>query len=183
SFAPAVGLLDNLPIYPKHQLQAALDAHTFGDAWGSTTKPGTMAGLGPFVAGEYVPGQRMTFTRNPHYWQKDAAGIALPYLDSIVLEFVKAQGAEVLRLEAGSIDLMTQADVRPEDIAALRRLRDQGTLQLVDAGVGVDPNALWFNLTPAAAAKNAKTRPCLSRAEFRQAISSAVDRDALVNTL
>ena len=93
---------------------------TFGTAWGTATKPGTMAGLGPFVVGEYVPGQRMTFTRNPHYWQKDAAGVALPYLDSIVMEFLASQDAEMLRLQAGSADLMTQADVRPEDIAALR---------------------------------------------------------------
>ena len=180
-FAPAVGLLDNIPIYPKHQLEAALDAHTFAEAWGLTTRPGTMAGLGPFVAGEYVPAQRMTFTRNPHYWQKDAAGVALPYLDSIVLEFVKTTDAEILRLEAGSIDLMTQADVRPQDIAALRRLRDQGALQLVDVGTGVDPNMLWFNLTPSPAARKAK--PYLQRTEFRQAVSYAVDRDAIVNTV
>ena len=179
-FAPAVGLLDNVPIYPKHQLEAALDGHTFADAWGPATKPGTMAGLGPFIAGEYVTGQRMTFTRNPHYWQKDAAGIALPYLDSIVLEFANPD-AEVLRLEAGTIDLMTQADVRPPDIAALRRLRDQGALQLADVGIGVDPNTLWFNLTPSAAAQKAK--PYLQRTEFRQAVSYAVDRDAIVSTV
>jgi peptide/nickel transport system substrate-binding protein len=89
----------------------------------------------------------------------------------------------MLRLQAGSLDLMTQADVRPEDIASLRRLRDQGTVQLAEPGVSVDPVALWFNLTPAAMAKHAKTKPYLTRAEFRQAIASAVDRDALVNTL
>ena len=36
----------------------------------STTPPGQMAGLGPFMVAEYVPGQRMTFARNPHYWQE-----------------------------------------------------------------------------------------------------------------
>jgi peptide/nickel transport system substrate-binding protein len=180
-FAPGVALLDNVPIYPKHQLQASLDAHTFADAWGPATKPGTIAGLGPFVAGEYVPGQRLTFTRNPRYWQKDAAGTQLPYLDSIVMEFVPNQDAEILRLEAGSVDLMSTADVRPEDIAALRKLRDQGSLQLVDVGVGVDPNVLWFNLTPGAKARAAK--PHLQRTEFRQAISYAVDRDAIVSTV
>lgn len=180
-FAPGVALLDNVPIYPRHQLEAALDAHTFGAAWGLTTKPGTMAGLGPFVVGEYLPGQRLTFIRNPHYWQKDAAGVSLPYLDSIVLEFLSGQDPEILRLEAGSSDLMTHADLRPEDIAALRRLRDQGALQLADVGIGVDPNTLWFNLTPGAAVQKAK--PYLQRAEFRQAISYAVDRDAIANTV
>lgn len=180
-FSPGVALLDNVPIYPRHQLQAALDAHTFGAAWGPTTKPGSMAGLGPFVAGEYISGQRLTFTRNPHYWQKDAAGIPLPYLDAIVMEFLTTQDAEVLRLEAGSSDVMTHANVRPEDIATLRRLRGQGALQMADVGISVDPDTLWFNLTPGAALR--KARPYLQRAEFRQAISYAVDRNAIVSTV
>ncbi len=182
-FAPGAALLDNVPIYPKHQLQAALDAHTFGSAWGLSTPPGSMAGLGPFVISEYLPGQRLTFSRNPHYWRKDANGAALPYLDRLVVEFVKAQDAEMLRLQAGSLDLMAQADVRPTDISALRRLRDQGALQIAEPGISVDPILLWFNLTPAATARNAKTRPYFVRTEFRQAIAYAIDRDAIVNTL
>jgi peptide/nickel transport system substrate-binding protein len=107
----------------------------------------------------------------------------MPYLDRLVIEFVTNQGAEMLRLQAGSIDLMTQANVRAEDVASLRRARDQGTLQLADVGVSVDPDMLWFNLTSAAIARNAKTRPYLARTEFRQAISYAVDREAIANTL
>ena len=181
-FTPGVALLDNVPILPKHLLQAALDARTFGSAWGVTTAPNAMAGLGPFVIAEYLPGQRMTFARNPHYWRKDAAGTPLPYLDRLVMEFVTGgQDAEMLRVQAGTVDLMTVADVRPEDIAGLRRLREQGALQLIDVGVSVDPNVLWFNLTPGNAAVKAK--PYLARTEFRQAISYAVDRNAIVKTV
>jgi len=182
-FAPGVAMLDNVPIYPKHLLQAALDNGTFGSAWGGSTPPSAMAGMGPFMLEEVKPGERLTFARNPHYWRKDASGTPLPYLDRLVVDIVKTQDAEMLRLQAGSIDLMAQADVRPEDIASLRRLREQGSIQLAEPGVGVDPNMLWFNLTPAAIAKNQKTRPYLARAEFRQAIAYAVDRDALARTL
>lgn len=181
-FAPGAALLDNVPILPRHLLQPALDARTFGTAWGVATPPASMAGLGPFVIAEYVPGQRMTFARNPRYWRKDAAGTTLPYLDRIVMEFLTGgQDAEMLRLQAGTVDVMTVADVRPEDISALRRLRDQGSVQLIDVGVSVDPNVLWFNLTPGNAAVKAK--PYLQRAEFRQAISCAVDRNAIANTV
>jgi len=179
-FTPAVALLDNLPILPRHQLEAALDAHTFRDAWGLKTPPGSMAGLGPFVVSEHVPGQRITLTRNPHYWRTGDEGSALPYLDRIVMEIVATQDAEVLRLQSGDIDLMVQADVRPEDYAGLRRLDQQGRLSLVDVGVGVDPNTLWFNLAPPT---GRATAPYLQRPEFRQAISSAVDRDAIVKSV
>ncbi|HET7698100.1 MAG TPA: ABC transporter substrate-binding protein [Vicinamibacterales bacterium] len=180
-FAPGAALLDNVPILPKHLLQASLDARAFGRAWGTTTPPASMAGLGPFVITEYVTRQRITFARNPHYWRKDASGAALPYLDRIVMQFVPGQDAEMLRVQAGEVDVMAVADVRPEDIASLRRLRDQGTIQLLDVGLSVDPNALWFNLTPGNRAVKAK--PYLARAEFRRAISYAVDRDAIVKTV
>ena len=126
-FAPAVALLDNVPIYPSHQLQAAFVAKTFQTAWGLTTPPGTMAGLGPFVISEYLPGQRMTFSRNPRYWRKDAAGVQLPYLDRIVMEFVKAQDAEMLRMQSV---LSTQRPARIDVIrAGLTSITDQERLQ------------------------------------------------------
>jgi len=137
-----------------------------------------MAGLGPFVVSEYAPAQRITLTRNAHYWRKDAAGRSLPYLDGVVFEIASGQDAEVQRLEAGSIDLLTQADLRPQDYATVKRLRDRAALTLTDVGVGVDPNVLWFNL-----AKTAPGRAYLQQPEFRQAISYAVDRDAIVNSV
>jgi peptide/nickel transport system substrate-binding protein len=180
-FAPGLQLLDNVPILPRHQLDAALSAHTFRDAWGLSTPPGTMVGLGPFVVTEVVPGQRMTLTRNARYWRRDGAGVQLPYLDSIVIEFVHGQDAEMLRLEAGTIDLLSQAQLRTEDIASVRRLRDAGKLSLIDVGTAADVDMLWFNLTHARAAQ--KTRSYLQRAEFREAISCAIDRGAIVRTV
>jgi peptide/nickel transport system substrate-binding protein len=178
-FAPGLRLLDNVPILPRHQLEAALANHTFRDAWALTTPPGSMAGLGPFVLAEHVPGQRLTLTRNPRYW-RHAGETQLPYLDRVVFEIVSTQDAEVLRLESGSLDVMTQPDVRPEDYAALKRLRDQGTVSLMDVGIGVDPNMLWFNLSPS----RARGVPSyLKRSEFRQAISCAVNRDAIVSSV
>ncbi|HEX2310930.1 MAG TPA: ABC transporter substrate-binding protein, partial [Vicinamibacterales bacterium] len=105
-YGPGVRLLDSLPIYPKHRLGPALAAGTFAAAWGPKTPPGEMTGLGPFVLAQYDPGQRLVFTRNPHYWRRDGAGRRLPYLDRITLELVPDQNAELLRLQAGQIDLM-----------------------------------------------------------------------------
>jgi peptide/nickel transport system substrate-binding protein len=76
---------------------------------------------------------------------------------------------------------MANGEIRPDDYVAFRRAADQGTLRLIDAGIGVDPNLLWFNLSPAHAGdpRNAWLR---SKA-FRQAVSCAIDRDAIVNTV
>jgi peptide/nickel transport system substrate-binding protein len=70
AYAPGVRILDNLPIFPKHRLEAALRAGKIHDAWGLSTPPSELAGLGPFVLAEYVPGQRLVFDRNPRYFRK-----------------------------------------------------------------------------------------------------------------
>ena len=185
-FAPGVRILDSLPILPRRKLEAAFKAGTIGTAWTPGTPPGEMAGLGPFVLSDHAAGQRMVFTRNPHYWRTAPDGTPLPYLDRLRVEIVTDQNTEALRLEAGEIDMMSNGDIRPDDYARFKRLADAGRLQLVDAGVGLDPNFLWFNLAPPegkAPPRGKDAKPWLRRKEFRQALSHAVDRQALADTV
>lgn len=179
--AAGLRLIDDLPILPKHKLQAALDAGTFGASWSVTSALPDIAGLGPFVLSEHVAGQRLVFTRNPHYWRTDAAGVRLPYLDTLTVAVIADQNTEALRMQKGEIDLMANGEIRPEDYVAFRRIAEQGALRLIDAGVGVDPNLLWFNLSPAHAAD--PRSPWLRTKAFRQGVSCAVDREAIVNTV
>jgi peptide/nickel transport system substrate-binding protein len=179
-FGPGVRILDGLPILPRHKLAAALAAGTLRETWGRSTPPSEVVGLGPFVLAENTPGHALRFTRNPHYWAKDDRGRVLPYLDEVDIEIVPSQDAEMLRLESGDLDLPNDF-IRPEDIATLRDLASKGRVSLVEGGVGVDPSALWFDLAPQS--KVAKDRPWLQREEFRQAISLAVDRQALVDSV
>jgi len=180
-FAPGLRLIDSLPMLPRHKLEGAFTAGTFGQAWGGATSPGELAGLGPFVVTQHVAGERLVLARNPHYWRKDAAGVQLPYLDTLTIVTIPDQNTEALRLEAGEIDLMSNGDIRPEDYAAFKRVSDQGKLRLIEAGIGLDPNLLWFDLAPP------RTRDprasWLRSAALRQAISCAIDRTAIVNAV
>lgn len=179
-YGPGISLLDALPILPEHKLKAALDAGTFREAWGVTTPLSDIAGLGPFVIKEYVPGQRLVFERNARFWKRDAAGRQLPYLDEVEVQFAPDQNAEVVRLQAGEADLMTDR-VRVEDLSSLQELSKQGAIALHAAGVSIAPDMLWFNLTPGA--KVAADRPWLQHEELRHAISQAVNRTTFVNTV
>ena len=180
-FAPGLRILDNLPIVPRHTLEAALDAGDFARAWAIGTPPGQIVGLGPFLVREYVAGQRLVFERNPHYWRKDASGTTLPYLDRVTLEIVPDQDAELLRLEAGQID-MTETEIRPEDYAPLKRAADQGRIKLLDLGVAYDADSFWINLKPGAFRTDPRSA-WLQRDELRQAISMAVDRQKFADTV
>jgi peptide/nickel transport system substrate-binding protein len=176
---PGLAMLDSVPILPRHKLAAALDGGTFRTAWSATTPPSDLAGLGPFMIEAYVPGQSLALVRNPHFWGRDSQGRALPYLDRVDLRFIPDQSAELLQIQSGAADLTTGA-LRADDLATLRPAETAGKITLATVGVGVNNDALWFNLTPGAAP--ARGRPWLQRVELRRAISHAIDRQAIINS-
>ncbi len=180
-FGPGLRRLDNLWILPKHKLEPALRAGTFESAWDSRTPLAEIVGTGPFLLREYQPGQRIVLERNPRYWRKAEDGSALPLLDRIVLQIVPDQNAEILRLTSGDLDL-TQNELRAEDYLPVKRAADRGQLRLVDLGVGPDPDAFWFCLK-ADAKKNDPRFAFVQQAVFRQAISHALNREQLAETV
>ncbi len=69
-------------------------------------------GTGPYTLEKYIEGERCVLKRRDGYWRKDAAGGALPYLDTI--EFVD-MGTEVpamvSAMKSGDIDLIDFSDL------------------------------------------------------------------------
>jgi peptide/nickel transport system substrate-binding protein len=177
-FAPGLRLLDQMPILPKHKLAPAFESGKLRDTWRIGSPLTDVVGLGPFQLTEHATGQRLVFTRNPHYWRRDESGTQLPYVDRLVVVIIPDQNTEAIRIAAGEIDLMSNGDIRADDYALFKRASDQGRLRLIDAGIGLDPNFLWFNLSP-----RAKVRPWLRDRRVRQAISFAVDRQAMTDTV
>ena len=181
TFGPGLALLDNVHLAAKHKFEGALKAGTFAQAMAASTPPGDLVSLGPFKLTSYSSGQRLVFDRNPLYWNHDAAGVQLPYMDQVVLEIVPDQNAELVRLQSGQFDMLQQ-QVRPEDIATLRPLEQQGKLKLLELGVSADADLFFFNLRSSYWDKDPR-RDWIMRKEFRKAISHAIDREAFANTV
>ena len=180
-FAPGIRLLDNLPIFPKHKLGSTLEAGTFAKAWAADTPVAEMISIGPFVLSEYRPAERLVFVRNPDYWRKDDRGVQLPYLDRLTLELVPEYQAEMVRLQAGQTDFMQQ-ELGAADIATLRPLEQQGRVRVEELGVSMNADAMVMNLRPEYWAKDPRAA-WITRREFRQALSHAVDREAFSNAV
>lgn len=179
-YGPGLAMLDVLPILPRHRLDAALREGRFAQAWTPSAPPADIVGLGPFVVEAVRPGESVSFARNPHYFRRADDGSPLPRAARIVVRVVPDQSAEMVQLEAGAAHFGT-GGLRAEDLAAFRALEGQGRVRLHDVGVALDPNALWFNLKDGAPA--AAARPWLQRRELRHAISRAVSRARIVDTV
>lgn len=175
-------LFDGLTILPRHLLEKPYLDGKLGQSGTLSTPTNQWVGAGPFRLKEYVPGQKLTLERNPYYWKADAKGNQLPYLDEIVFLFVPSADAQVLRFQSGETDLISRLGA--ENFSVLSR--QQGGRTMVDAGPGLEYNFLFFNLNDIgekATPEMMQKSKWFQQVKFRLAVSSAIDREAIVRLI
>ncbi|MDQ2712268.1 MAG: ABC transporter substrate-binding protein [Acidobacteriota bacterium] len=180
-YAAAERLFDSFAILPRHLLEQSYSQKKLAGAWGLTTPPEQIAGLGPFRLKQYVPGQRIVLERNPYYWKKDLNLRTLPYLAKIETLFAGSGDAEAMRFDAGDTDVISRLDAA--DFAVLEKDQRQRGFHLYDLGPGLEYDFLFFNenaLPPGTWPSLEQKQSWFSETAFRQAISNAIDRDSLV---
>jgi peptide/nickel transport system substrate-binding protein len=183
-YAAAERLFDGFPMLPKHVLEEKYKSGNFPQAWGISMPPGQFAGLGPFRLKEYVPGQRIVLERNPYYWKQDAAGNRLPYLDEVTFLFVPNEDAQVIRFLSGETDILSR--VSAENFRAIEREQSARGYRAYDLGPGLEYNFLFFNLNDLHSAnlpEIAKKQEWFRDLRFREAVSAAIDRNAIVRLI
>ena len=179
-YAAAERLFDGIAILPRHVLANARSQGRLATAWTVSTPPKEIVGLGAFQLAEYNPGQNIVLRRNPFYWKKDGAGNRLPYLDQIVSVLSSTSEAEELRFQAGQVDVISRFD--PQDFSALQASTWK-RFRVYDVGPGLEYNFLLLNMNdpdPTQPSSLRRTQNWFSETGFRQAVSLAADRDALV---
>jgi peptide/nickel transport system substrate-binding protein len=180
-YAAAERMFDSVNILPRHLLAHAYEEGTISKAWSAATDPGVIAGLGPFRLKQYTPGQQIVLERNPYYWKADARKNRLPYLDEIAFLIVPTEDAEVIRFQAGDVDVIEK--ISAENYAALEADQNARGYRLHDLGAGFEYDFLFFNLNDLGAKQLPEIKrkqEWFRRDEFRQAVSLAIDREAIV---
>lgn len=180
-YAAAERLFDGFVILPRHLLEKPYREGKLAAAWGLRTPPKEMAGLGPFQVKEYVPGQKLTLSRNPYYWKTDDAQQRLPYLDAVNFTFAGSEDGQVMRFQSGESDIVSRISARNFELVEKEGAR-RGAIAL-DAGPGLEYSFLLFNLNGSstqALPQVAAHQVFLRRPSFRQALSLAIDRDAII---
>jgi peptide/nickel transport system substrate-binding protein len=179
-YASAERLFDSIAILPRHLLQAPYAEGKLAQSWTLGSAPEQLAGMGPFRLKQYVPGQRLVLERNPYYWKADRNGNKLPYLDEIDFVFAGNEDAEVLRFEDKETDIINR--VSAENYAVLEKQQDVRGFHVHDLGPGLEYNFLLLNMNSELPAKGDEIRTrqtWFGNEAFRQALSAAIDRNAL----
>ena len=173
--------LSNLAVLPRHILEGDFNRGAIRDAYGLAADPSLIVTSGAFAAESAAPGEGIALKRNPHFWKKDRTGAPLPYLNRLVIDVVKDANNAFTRLQQGSLDINDR--LRPSDYAELRS--QPGVTKVFDLGPGLQTDQLGFNLSSA----ELKGRPVVNPVKrdwfddlrFRQAVSSAIDRQTIAS--
>jgi peptide/nickel transport system substrate-binding protein len=134
--------------------------------------------MSPFVVEHREEGIRTTYVRNPFYWQVDAEGNQLPYLDGIEVSLVSEMDLRLARLVTGEIDVANAPfwnSWRLLDLPFILENQERGGYRTY-----LQPSArawapqLYFNQTGPV-----RNRLYLQNRDFRIALSIAIDRDEI----
>lgn len=117
---------------------------------------------GPFKVASWQPQQDVVLVRNDRYWRKDR-----PYLDKVVVRNVPDAASQMTQLFSGDIDFIPQ--VQPGDIP---RIQADPRLELIPYWFRNFQSLVW-NLR----------EPQFADAEVRRALTLAIDRQTIVDTL
>lgn len=140
-----------------------------------TGDPTAAVGSGPFMFKEFAPGEggKLVVTKNPNYWQKDAAGRQLPYLDEIEFRVISDSQVRAAALESGDVDIIATSDsavVSEYD----PNFGSDSTFNLTLQAEYSETNYVLFHLS--------KPGPLQSK-EVRCALLQAIDKQDLIDTV
>ena len=133
--------------------------------------PKELPSCGMWYITEYIPSQRLVFTRNPYYWKKDENGNSIPYPEQRIYQIVGDANTDYLMFKQGQTEAYSPSPEQVEDLVANQK--DDYTVFNAEGSMG---SGLWsFNQNPVN-----KDKPYYSwftKKEFRQAMSCLFNRD------
>ncbi len=72
-------------------------------------------GTGPFQFKLWVENTKLVLRKNPLFYEKDSAGVPLPYLEAVAITFLPDKQSEFLQFIQGNLDFMKSLDASYKD--------------------------------------------------------------------
>ncbi len=178
-------------VSPAHQLKAlhpkydtTMDYKSFQDALPADVLP--VATMGPWVPVEYKTDELLIMRRNPYFWMVDEAGNQLPYIDEAVYQKGPSGVGRTLCTLAGGCDHTNVENPSSEYVDTLRRAAEPDAEFRMSWG----PEDLTFELSLNQSEglgiqddRDVAVRALFREDAFRQAVSHALDRDGIAQSL
>jgi oligopeptide transport system substrate-binding protein len=131
-------------------------------------------GTGPFAFSAWEEGQALIFKKHPRYFEKDAEGHPLPYLDAVKISFLDSKSSEFLAFQQGRLDFVNDIDANFKDEILTRK----GELKKAWEGKIVLQKHAYLNTEYLGIQVDSSSgdRGPLKKRQVRQAMNHAIDR-------
>lgn len=182
----------NMDFGPAFQYKTAKDAggaQAVKNLNSVAVDPKNLPSLGAYFITEYTPGQRVVYSRNDDFWEKDGNGESIRYPDRIIATIIGDNNTKYLLFKQGKQETFSPSPEQLEDIVknASNNLDENGNAvkndssgyTVFNAGGSMSAPFWTFNQNP----KN-KTSPYYSwftKKEFRQAMSCLLNRERIIS--
>ncbi|GHV07355.1 peptide-binding protein [Spirochaetia bacterium] len=190
-------LSTNMDFGPAHIYKKAKDEKGVQgvlDLFSIAADPKTIPSMGEWFLTEYISGQRLVYKRNPDYWNRDSAGVSIPYMEELIVQILPDQNTQFLVFKEGRLEAYSS---RPEDLdelinksgthrsimdrimAIFKKAGKENTDYTVFNAAGSVGAQMWsFNQNP----QNSDTAQYewFTQKTFRQAMSCLLNRDRII---
>jgi peptide/nickel transport system substrate-binding protein len=123
---------------------------------------------------------QLVLVRNPYYWKVDPTGKQYPYLDSLTFDVVPEVENMVLRAANGEVDMQERHINSLDNRAFFFDNQETGGYHLIEL-TSTDSNSAVFQLN--LTSKNSALREIFQNRDFRIALSHAINRQEIIDTL
>ncbi len=140
-------------------------------------------GTGPFRLQEWQPDVRLVLRRNERYFKRDRHGVQLPYLESVVVRFLRDPKIAFWEFQQGRLDMISGLDpsIVPTVLTAEGKLRHEfARYQLLTApAYAVEYYGIMLDTTT----EGGRTSPLARSRLLRQALNYAIDRERIIRNV
>jgi peptide/nickel transport system substrate-binding protein len=125
---------------------------------------------------------QLSFERNPYYFKVDNTGQQLPYLDKLVSTQVQDVEGVNLKILAGEVDFMRESTALVK-IPLYKENEDKAGIKVVLLDMHVNSSGLEINETFTNTEQSADWAKYAGDAKFRKALSMAINRPEIIETI
>jgi peptide/nickel transport system substrate-binding protein len=138
-------------------------------------------GTGPFKFSFWREGELLVLKKNEHYFERDAQGNRLPYLDAVRISFIDSKATEFLKFKMKDLDLIVDLDagVKDEVLTKTGQLQERyrGKFKMIKRPY-LNTEYLGINIDLAT-----KNNHPLKDVRIRKAINMAINKKDIITYL
>ena len=162
------------------KIQAQNSKKDYRDIFTLDSDPKDFPSVTGFVMSEYRPGQYIQYTAidDDDYWEKDAQGYGLPYIESVTFKIIKSDSTQALLFKQGELSAVSLQISQLSDMISSLKKGTPPNGVVYNRGTNIGSSFITFNQNTNS---NRYSQKWFVKKKFRQAMSRLLPRQKIAD--